>query len=374
MPDQEWFESYYKSTWDQRRSYAQIDLKLKAHYDRMLEILKPKIKSKNAHILEIGVGYGGTLNMLRSLGYKNLYGIEPSEKWWNFGREKLGLNIALNTAEKMVNDPLIRQGAPYDIVYSWHVLEHIYDIGKAMSNIYQIIKPGGSLFLGVPQIKQEHLIKLVHFLPHIHNFTPFSLSYLLNKYNFRVIYLDNDIRAIAVKENKSSSIRPQIMSEREFNIFQALLAQKFVTDLPLEKLRIFRGKDANKIAFFLYCKDAKSSSKLEHSIGRVLLEKEMSFPERVVLYMKKNILSFDYGRKPIFKPMFQPKNLLDIKNVSRKIILRLFHFGETEFGANVDWISTTKMKKEDMSSNRNQVFFSTIQFVYPREEVYAWIK
>lgn len=373
MPDQEWFNSFYKSMWDQRRSNAQIELKLKAHYDKMLDVLKPKIKSKNAFILDIGAGYGGTLNTLRSLGYKNLYGIEPSEKRWRVGREKLGLNIALSTTEKMVNDPLILQGAPYDIVYSWHVLEHVYDLDTAFRNIYQVMKPGGILCLGVPNIKQEHIVTLAHFLPHIHSFTPFSLSCLLNKYNFRVIYLDNDIRAMAVKENDKSPVRPKIMSKRELEIFLESLSQKFVTDLALEKFYNSLGKDTDKIAFLLHYKKGKPSSKLKHSLGRVFLEKDMSFPERVVLNMKKNILSFDYGRNPIFRPVFQPKNLLDIRNVSGKIILRLFHFAEAEFGASIDWI-ITKMRKEDISSNRNKVFFSTIRFVYPSEEVYAWIK
>ncbi len=143
--------------------------------------------------------------------------------------------------------------------------------------------------------------------------------------------------------------------------------------MGLEKFYNFLGKDTDKIAFLLHYKKGKPSSKLIHSLGRVFLEKEMSFPERIILYMKKNILDIDSGKKPIFKPAFQPKNLLDIRNVSGKIILRLFNFAEAEFGDSIDWI-ITQMRKEDISSNRNKVFYSTIRFVYPSEEVYAWIK
>lgn len=38
----------------------------------------------------------------------------------------------------------------YDLVIVWHVLEHIVEDRKAVSEIYRIMKPGGSLLMSVP--------------------------------------------------------------------------------------------------------------------------------------------------------------------------------------------------------------------------------
>ena len=48
----------------------------------------------------------------------------------------------------------------FDIVFSNHVLEHIEDDKKAMSELFRVLKPSG---MGVFQIPQDYTFPMYHF-------------------------------------------------------------------------------------------------------------------------------------------------------------------------------------------------------------------
>ena len=43
--------------------------------------------------------------------------------------------------------------AHLDVVMTSHVLEHVPDTGKALDEVYRVLKPGGSLVLLVPVLQ-----------------------------------------------------------------------------------------------------------------------------------------------------------------------------------------------------------------------------
>lgn len=73
----------------------------------------------------------------------------------------------------------------FDSVLSNQVLEHVDDVGQAMSEIYRVLKPGGNLCITVPFIGR------LHAMPHDYwRFSISGLRYLLQKHGFEVIFIE----------------------------------------------------------------------------------------------------------------------------------------------------------------------------------------
>jgi len=103
---------------------------------------------KNAKILEIGCS-GGSLNIfLNRNGFKNLYGIDISEKAIELCKNKGIKNVFAIDAKKtnFNNDE-------FDIIIASDVLEHIYDDSAALVEWNRILRTNGKLLLFVPAFR-----------------------------------------------------------------------------------------------------------------------------------------------------------------------------------------------------------------------------
>ena len=83
----------------------------------------------------------------------------------------------------------------FDAVLCNHVLEHIENADRALSEIFRVLKPGGSLIVGVPnegcmlallrnRVFQRSILKTTD---HVNFFTRTTLERTLNKNNFSVV-------------------------------------------------------------------------------------------------------------------------------------------------------------------------------------------
>jgi 2-polyprenyl-3-methyl-5-hydroxy-6-metoxy-1,4-benzoquinol methylase len=70
-----------------------------------------------------------------------VYGVEPNEN----ARE-------IATQKKLVLHQNIQdfKGQQFDVVTLWHVLEHLPDLDKTITDIQQLVKPNGLLIIAVP--------------------------------------------------------------------------------------------------------------------------------------------------------------------------------------------------------------------------------
>ncbi len=108
----------------------------------ILEFIKPQGK-----MLDIGCCWGAFLHNARSRGF-NVEGVEITQQNAEYARSHLNINVKTG---QFINLPF--QSNSYDLVTMLHVLEHIPYSKKALSIIYNILKPGG-MFCGiVPNIK-----------------------------------------------------------------------------------------------------------------------------------------------------------------------------------------------------------------------------
>jgi SAM-dependent methyltransferase len=102
----------------------------------------------------------------------------------------------------------------YECLYVNHVIEHTKNPGNYLRKIYDILKPGGILFIGTPNInglanKVKGLADSLKLRKnkgnyygswqHLFYYTPASLKFLLEQYySFEVILMNNDIK---IKKN-----------------------------------------------------------------------------------------------------------------------------------------------------------------------------
>ena len=97
-------------------------------------------KPKKGKLLDIGAGTGDFLVVAKANGW-NVTGIEPSEKAKGIAKAK-GVSFAESLAD--IEDH------SFDAVTMWHVLEHVPDVEKQISELKRIIKPDGVIVVAVP--------------------------------------------------------------------------------------------------------------------------------------------------------------------------------------------------------------------------------
>lgn len=91
-------------------------------------------------LLDIGAGTGDFLKYAKDKNW-NVHGVEVNDKARQLAFEKgIFLKESLNDFE----------GSQFDIVTLWHVLEHLPNLEKTISQLEALVKEGGTLIIAVP--------------------------------------------------------------------------------------------------------------------------------------------------------------------------------------------------------------------------------
>ena len=121
---------------------------------------------KEHYILDIGCRTGKIVNYLHTKGYANSFGMDIGENAEN--NWKQGLTELYNAGKLKKED--IHNSIPFNYIFHMiiitHVIEHLYDLNKALKNIHNKLRNTGLLFTQVPIQEQNkfeknkpHLIK-----------------------------------------------------------------------------------------------------------------------------------------------------------------------------------------------------------------------
>lgn len=100
-------------------------------------------ESKGMKVLEIGVGLGADHQRFSEAGAE-LYGIDLTERAVTHTRNRLaclGLESRLEVGDA---ENLSFIDESFDLVYSWGVLHHSPDTSKAISEVWRVLRPGGT--------------------------------------------------------------------------------------------------------------------------------------------------------------------------------------------------------------------------------------
>lgn len=121
------------------------------HLSRLLWLIENSAHGlkKNSAIVEVGCNDGTFLEELRSVGYTNLVGIEPTRDGYEAAGQK-GLNIIRSYFTTEMAHRFVEANGQCDFFISRQVLEHVTGLGEFREAIRTILRPGGSLLIEVP--------------------------------------------------------------------------------------------------------------------------------------------------------------------------------------------------------------------------------
>ena len=143
IPEREVLKDYYDKSYEvDREGYRK---NVRKYGRRDLEFLE-KLNG-TGRMLEVGSSWGFFLHLARQRGWQ-VQGIELSGSAVNWAKEKLGLNVTCATIEDF---PPV-EGAAFDVVVAWHVIEHVQDPMGFLTMLRDRLRPGGLLALRTPNI------------------------------------------------------------------------------------------------------------------------------------------------------------------------------------------------------------------------------
>jgi len=108
-------------------------------------VLRTMPGGRGARLLDVGCGSGHFLAIAKKVLQADAFGVEP----WSYNAAfaaREGLNIFPGTLEQAAFPD-----AFFDAVTLNHVFEHLPDPRAALNELRRILKPGGTLVVGVPQ-------------------------------------------------------------------------------------------------------------------------------------------------------------------------------------------------------------------------------
>jgi SAM-dependent methyltransferase len=221
--------------------------------------LLSKFKTEGS-LLDLGCSSGSFLSTFKD-GAWDLYGIEIEPKQADRARQ-------LTPAHVFTGDLFDAPFGPesFDVVTGFHVLEHLDRPQERLAKIYEWLRPGGILYLGIPNIAswEASLFKSYWFgleLPrHLYHYSPESLRRLTSSAGFRECllktpgsYATHSIQYMIDKVVGTGTGAATDSSRRRAGIMAAsfmLKAYRVAVGRPLAKIAEFADAGANIEAVF----------------------------------------------------------------------------------------------------------------------------
>lgn len=156
-----------------------------------------------------------------------------------------------NGSEIIPISHLAKVSHKFDVALMSQVLEHLQDPLKTLIDISQCLKKGGLLIVEVPglysfsSVKSERAFNNQFKLCHKTYFTRETLSFMLERAGFKVVYSDHSARAVAVKTGNLEPIQRNTAIQGPFLNYKKL--HRYRT--PFFKLRIIASAIWMRIFF-----------------------------------------------------------------------------------------------------------------------------
>ena len=195
MPTAEELEFFYNNGYhDNFSKSAMVGCSFaKNRYAALEELIKTYqpllIDDPDKSLLDVGCGTGDFLKIAQQEGWR-ISGTELGQDAVEQATQKLG-DCVLQGDISTLDLP----ATSYDLITSYHVIEHLLDPVKKLKECYRLLSPEGLLFIETPNINSMGArirgSKWSHVIPpeHIVYFSPNSLKYALHEAGFEKILI-----------------------------------------------------------------------------------------------------------------------------------------------------------------------------------------
>jgi len=140
--------------------------------------------------IDIGSGYGQhSFDLKNEFPELDFHLLEISKERMKSGIKSFKPNLNEFTFHHCLLDDKFANNnfEEFDISFSFHVLEHVYNITGFIKNMFEITKKGGSMILELPNedddlsLLSDNYRKIIHFPAHVSHFTKDTLSKLIDE-------------------------------------------------------------------------------------------------------------------------------------------------------------------------------------------------
>jgi 2-polyprenyl-3-methyl-5-hydroxy-6-metoxy-1,4-benzoquinol methylase len=163
---------------------------------RALEQIERRVQ--RGALCDIGCWVGFLVSEAERRGWQ-AQGVEPADFAASFARERLGVSVQTATLEGAD-----LQSGGFDALVMADVVEHLPEPGAALDRASELLRPGGVLFLALPDagglVARALGARWWSVVPtHVHYFTRPSLTLLLARHGFKVEWVDTAPKAFTVR-------------------------------------------------------------------------------------------------------------------------------------------------------------------------------
>jgi len=197
MPTSEYLQKFYSSnryrglyigsTIVKDLGYDNAEKKLKSNLDffqsKGFQDLVP-FNLQEATVLDFGSAVGAFLRGFKSV-YSNakIYGIEPGAHISQVSKN------ALDGQFSSISE--VPAGLKFNLITSWHVIEHLWNPIEDLSRLSQLLEPNGLLVFEVPDYHRYNSLKNYH-IAHLYHFDEKTITNVLKSSGFEVLQVTRE--------------------------------------------------------------------------------------------------------------------------------------------------------------------------------------
>lgn len=248
-PEADWFREFYQYHYRQfyecvkvpDHAYLQRDW-IRGRHRRNVDLLGTFVEQQGV-LLDIGCAEGTFLNTFRDR-FQNwkVHGIEPSEDFSQFARKHYGLaEILTGNFEQLPNH---FPPESFDVITASHVLEHLLVPNTLFDVARGLLRPGGLLFIDVPDVEGASRGVNNFHIGHVYHFTENVLENFFCKYGFERVAcrkgLDDPVPWTFQAIGRKTESVPKHWKPKEFDSRRAARMFQRYSRPPM--LRRFRRK------------------------------------------------------------------------------------------------------------------------------------
>jgi ubiquinone/menaquinone biosynthesis C-methylase UbiE len=142
---------------------------------------------KTGKMMDLGCGLGYFLDGVVKDNTFDVLGVDISQEAIDYVKNKFGYNVKNETELDSMD------AHSFDAITQWHVLEHVHMLNERMQQLKRLLKPGGTMFIAVPNSNSWDAKKYKEFwdgydVPrHLYHFNQKSFNLLMEKHGFKVV-------------------------------------------------------------------------------------------------------------------------------------------------------------------------------------------
>ena len=182
FPDSKTLKEGYEESIDEE--YLTLLPERRRTFESIMDVVEQH--ARKGRILDVGCAEGTLLDIAQKRGWE-VSGVEPNKHLVTWAKKQYGLKILQGS----LSNKALRKSS-YDVITLLDVIEHVPEPERFLRRCYELLAPGGLLFISTPdfgsvwsRVMRRHWFYILSI--HVFYFTQQTLSALLLRAGFEVI-------------------------------------------------------------------------------------------------------------------------------------------------------------------------------------------